>query len=212
MLKKAIEANKIRYQELEHLEKTRKGKGVYTMRENNLWSILAQEPTENGASESLYSGKSRRTSQHKFEKGIEERRKLESDKPSRSKNYKPEFWAHSEISWAPISGFQNEADKRPTLGGRSRLEFESALKQREQKQREKFIRAQALHGNTRSKTLESTIPISWEAGSSWNPIENEQDRFQTNYQSMQCAKKDAKNDVSFRKSAARISSSSVKLG
>jgi hypothetical protein len=211
-VKKAIEANKIRYQEVEHLEKTRKGKGVYIMQENNLWSVIAQEPTEVNALEPVSNRKARRTSQHKFEKSVVERRKLESMKPCSSKGYKPELWAHSEITWSPIPGFQNEADKRPTLGGRTRFEFEQALKEREQKQRENYIRAQALNSSSRSKTLKSTLPISWEAGTSWNPIGAEQDRFRTNYDLMQCKNKETKIDNTFRKSAARISSSSIKFG
>ena len=210
--RKCIEERGFRYQQLENLEKTRKGKGIYVVKDNNLWSLLAQNSYETEKRVMDNNRTTRRKLQHIFEKHIEKQRNLKKNRRKLS-NYKPKFWAHSEIKWDPTPGFQNEADKRPRLGGKTRFEFEQTLKQQEKKKFDDSLQIVGEIDKKKGRILQSRVPIGWEIGTSWNPAKSEEDRFCTVYQSMQLAKKaNNKTGVYFRKSAARIQYSSLTLG
>ena len=206
-MRKSIEKNASRYQESANLRVTRKGGGTYVLPDNNLWSILAQKPNQVPNFSHKYA---RRTKQHLFEEEVRKKRRSQKSKTNHNL-HRSELWALSDIKWDPLPGFQNEADKRPKLGGRSRVEFEQSLKVQEE---QRFKNLQQLQSQRRKaeEKFKSSLPISWEIGSSWNPAENAKERFCTNYQSMQRVKEETRNSKTVRKSAARLQSSSIKFG
>jgi hypothetical protein len=211
--KRCIEENGYRYQQEVNLSITRKGQGVFVLKDNDLRSLLAYQPPTSGTLQqpSKSPRAIRRTSQHIFERTKKEEQEQKRHNPP-SKHYSGEFWKHAELKWDPKQGLVNELDKRPSLGGRSRQEFEDSLKAKERARLRTAEKSNQARNEQNNEMLKSSVPMEWEQGTSWNPARNEQDRFLTNYQAMQNRTKPARKGVTLRENACRLQHSSVHLG